>query len=96
MQIPHVPDGVQEAPARAMRAVFAGIGQLLLTAELPGVPAPVPNYDDLSLAWLRGRLRRLDQAKLRVLAGYERAHADREAVVAMSERRIAKLETTKD
>ena len=139
MQIPQVPGRVKEAPAQALRAVFAGIGQLLLIADRiknsesgperteptaadragdasepaqpaaagragdarkPGAAAPgalpVPNYDDLSLASLRGRLRNLDQAQLRVLADYERAHAGREAVAAMFERRIAKLETTQD
>ncbi len=173
MQIPQIPDRVKEAPAQALRAVFAGVGQLLLIADRiknsePGhertepaaagragdarehraaagdarehraaapaarehraaagdarehraaaggarehraaAPAarehgataaaalPVPNYDDLSLASLRGRLRNLDQAQLRVLADYERAHAGREAVAAMFERRIVKLEITR-
>ena len=29
MRIPQVTDRIKEAPARALRAVFAGIGQLL-------------------------------------------------------------------
>ena len=33
MQIPQVPDRVKEAPAQALRAVFAVIGQLLLIAD---------------------------------------------------------------
>jgi hypothetical protein len=33
MQIPQVPDRVKEAPAQALRAVFAGIGRLLLVAD---------------------------------------------------------------
>jgi hypothetical protein len=56
-------------------------------------PLPVPNYDDLSLASLRARLRHLDRAQLRVLLGYERANAGREAVLTMFERRIAKLDS---
>ncbi len=54
---------------------------------------PVPNYDELTVASLRARLRNLDAAQLRVMADYERANADREAVVTMFERRIAKLES---
>jgi hypothetical protein len=118
MHIPHVPDRVKEAPAQALRAVFAGVGQLLLAADRirnspsepertgpaaawplaagPLAALPVPNYDDLSLASLRGRLRSLDQAQLRVLADYEQAHAGREAVIAMFERRIAKLDSIQD
>lgn len=54
--------------------------------------APWPNYDDLSFASLRARMRGLDQPQLRALAEYEQAHANRENVVTMFERRIAKLE----
>jgi hypothetical protein len=53
---------------------------------------PLPNYDELSVASLRARLRNLDIAQVRQLADYERAHAARADVVAMFERRIAKLE----
>jgi hypothetical protein len=182
MRIPQqVSDRVKEAPAQALRAVFAGIGQVLLvadrirsraaetnrtryaTAERPpaqpapqqtatvadqtrwrsldetgnvrllsdddapedepvtaepatataGPPAadeptaaepaaagnsavtvlPVPNYDGLTVASLRARLRNLDPPQLRVLIDYEKAHAGRADVVTMFERRIAKLES---
>jgi hypothetical protein len=66
------------------------------TAEAaePGEPAlPVPNYDDLTVASLRARLRNLDQSQVRVLLEYEKAHAGRAAVLTMFERRIAKLES---
>jgi len=56
------------------------------------VPVPVPNYDELSIASLRARLRNLDVAQVRQLADYERAHAGRADVIAMFERRIVKLE----
>jgi hypothetical protein len=55
-------------------------------------PLPVANYDDLSLASLRARLRNLDSAQLHALLGYEQAHAARPAVLGMFERRISKLE----
>ena len=172
MRIPQVTDRMKEAPAQVLRAVFGGIGQLLLIADRiknreqerepepgPGaaavaevkVPAskpapaaaasyetrwrsldktgnvrllgaeeladgqggqgglggrgrppetaaaaltamPWPNYDDLSVASLRARMRGLDPAQLRVLIEHEQASANRENVVTMFERRIAKLE----
>ena len=52
---------------------------------------PVPSYDELSLPSLRARLRSLDADQLRVLVQYERSHAGRADVVAMFERRLAKL-----
>jgi hypothetical protein len=133
MRIPQPSDRIKEAPTQALRAVFAGIGQVLLAADLirkrdsqqrpesttsapvtatppaatPPAPAkpehaeplaalPISNYDDLSLASLRGGLRSLDPDQLRVLIDYEQAHAGREAVVTMFERRIAKLGSTGD
>jgi len=53
---------------------------------------PVPNYDDLSVASLRARLRNLDTGQVRTLLDYEKANAGRAAVLTMFERRIAKLE----
>lgn len=53
---------------------------------------PVTCYDDRSLPSLRSRLRYLDAAQLRVLVSYEKSHAQREDVVSMFQRRIAKLE----
>jgi len=56
------------------------------------VAAPLPNYDELSVASLRARLRNLDVTQVRQLAEYERAHAARADVLTMFERRVAKLE----
>ena len=174
MRVPQVSDRIKEAPAQALRGVFAGIGQVLLVADrlrnkpptnqqvppgrapepsaaraepvppvqqapptasassaprasaakkVPDVrdfdktgnvrlladetavpaaapaatgPAPLPNYDELSVASLRARLRNLDVSQVRQLAEYERTHAARAEVLTMFERRIAKLtaETT--
>ena len=55
----------------------------------------MPNYDDLSVASLRARLRNLDSDQVRVLLEYEKANAGRAAVLTMFERRIAKLESLK-
>jgi len=155
MRVPQVTERMKEAPAHALRAVFAGIGQVLLVADRiknraadtdnappaatpepaataptvstasvkpaatpaaaapaaaasaagaasstaaasPAVPAagdlPVPNYDELSVPSLRARMRSLDPAQLQVLIGYESTHAGRTAVLAMFERRLAKVE----
>ena len=53
---------------------------------------PLANYDDLSVASLRARLRNLTAGQVAELAGYERGHAARPEVISMFERRIAKLE----
>src|SRR6266542_4103927 len=116
MRVPQVTERMKEAPAHALRAVFAGIGQVLLVADrirnrpadgadatsatapapAPTAPTasdlPVPGYDELSVASLRARMRSLDVAQLRALVDYESAHAARPAVLAMFERRIAKVE----
>ena len=186
MGIPRIPDQVRRAPTLAMRAVFAGIGRIVLPADStlattdpeparsasdgerphqaarrqrPGLapvappgsrwrsldktgnvrllsdedsdddydvlpeprrssarrksaaapladrsdltlrPAPskqtlpLANYDDLSLASIRARLRGLDASQLRILAEYESKNAERPEVLGMFERRIEKLET---
>jgi hypothetical protein len=53
---------------------------------------PLANYDELSLASIRARLRSLDAGQLRVLTDYERRNAERPDVLGMLERRIGKLE----
>jgi hypothetical protein len=62
------------------------------TAEAVDACPPLPNYGELSIASLRARLRNLDVGQVRQLAEYERAHAGRADVIAMYERRIAKLQ----
>ena len=79
------PAGTPEPePAPAADAGPAAPDQALL---------PVPNYDELTVASLRARLRNLDPSQVRALLDYEKAHAAREPVVTMFERRIAKLES---
>ena len=164
MPIPQVNDRIKEAPAVMLRAVFAGVGQLLLAADkvrtraagtswpaghtapegraraqsrwhtledtrsgtvplareraqshnyshrtspakpvVQDAPAaqaapaaeapPLPGYDDLSLPSLRARMRVFDAATLRALLAYEKAHAHRDDVITMFERRLAKITT---
>jgi len=70
-------------PSRKTRARSKSATQ----AELP-----LPGYDGLSLPSIRARLRGLDTAQLRILCEHEKSGANREDVVTMLERRIAKLE----
>jgi hypothetical protein len=106
-------DELADAPAAAEPAVAQATPAEAVAAEpavaeqpAPAEPAPaaepaaaaasvlpVPNYDGLTVASLRARLRNLDPPQLRVLIDYEKAHAGRSDVLAMFERRIAKLES---
>jgi len=52
---------------------------------------PLANYDTLTVASLRARLRNLSPGQLSILIDYEKAHAGREEVVGMFERRVAKI-----
>ncbi|HEX3957892.1 MAG TPA: hypothetical protein VHZ03_14835 [Trebonia sp.] len=52
---------------------------------------PLANYDTLTVASLRARLRTLTVPQLRILLDYEKAHQGREEVSGMFERRIAKI-----
>jgi hypothetical protein len=92
--------GEKDGPAGGAPATAATEGPPAATgAPEPTTPAtgepPLPNYDELSVASLRARLRNLDVTQVRQLAEYERAHAARAEVLTMFERRIAKLEAAK-
>ena len=91
----------EAVPAAAAPAAAAPAGAARPAAAAPPAAAgtspaggdlPLAGYDELSVASLRARMRNLDPAQLRVLVGYESAHAGRAAVLAMFERRIAKIE----
>jgi hypothetical protein len=57
-----------------------------------GTALPLANYDESSVASLRARLRNLSVAQLTQLVEYEKSHAERADVIAMFERRIAKVQ----
>ena len=85
---PPAPAGqTAEPPAPAEPGPAAGPSASAEQAALP-----VPNYDDLTVASLRARLRNLDQSQVQALLDYEKAHAGRADVLTMFERRIAKLD----
>jgi hypothetical protein len=79
-----------ETPAPASPEVPASAEASTPTGGATSV-LPVPHYSQLSIASLRARMRGLDVGQVRDLLNYERTHEDRENVVAMFERRIAKL-----
>jgi hypothetical protein len=86
------------APAATAEAEPSAVAEVPADAQPPAASTreaalPVPNYDDLSVASLRARLRNLDTAQVRALLDYEKANAGRAAVLTMFERRIAKLDS---
>jgi hypothetical protein len=85
-------DTAPAAEAAAPPAAEAAAPPAADASAAPVADLPLANYDELSVASLRARLRNLDVPQLRELAGYERAHAGRADVITMFERRIAKLE----
>jgi hypothetical protein len=80
------------APAAAAPAAAAPAPAAPAAAEPAAGALPLANYDELTVASLRARMRVLDPAQLRALIDYENAHAGRANVVSMFERRIAKIE----
>jgi methyl-accepting chemotaxis protein len=70
-------------PARAKPAAAA--------AASPVPVPPIADYDNLSVASLRARLRGLDPDGVRALLDYERATAHRDDVITMYEHRLARL-----
>ncbi len=54
---------------------------------------PVPLWDQLTVASIRGRLRTLRVEELHTLLAYEAAHSARPQVVSMLENRIARVES---
>jgi hypothetical protein len=81
---------VQPASASAAAHEPAAATPAPLAAAAPA--APIPGYDDLSVASLRARLRGLDAAGVQALLDYEKANARRDDVIAMFERRLSKIE----
>jgi hypothetical protein len=69
----------------------AAAGPAAAPAASPGPVPPLAGYDSLSVASLRARMRWLDPDGVRALLGYERATARRDDVIAMYERRLARL-----
>jgi hypothetical protein len=101
---PPTPDAVPPTgnvkliPSEKVAAETVPAGSAAVAEPVPAEPAaaaelPLANYDSLTMASLRARLRNLSVAQLGQLIAYEKAHAARADVIAMFERRVAKLES---
>jgi hypothetical protein len=85
---PAEPAPAEPAPAQSARQQEAAPTP---PATALGEDLPVPNYDQLSVASLRARLRVLDAGQVQTLLDYENAHESRPAVITLFERRLIKL-----
>ena len=79
-------------------AAEVSTGPETVAAEIPAVAEPsgelpLANYDELSVASLRARLRNLSNDDLSLLMTYERAHQDRPEVIKMFQNRLIKMTT---
>jgi hypothetical protein len=92
-----------EAPAEAPAAPEAPVvPEAPVAAEAPVVPEasagpetsgalPLANYDELTVASLRARLRNLSNDDLTLLMTYEREHQNRPEVIKMFQNRLIKM-----
>jgi hypothetical protein len=86
-----VPEATPAPEAAAPETVVAKTTAVPETTAEAAAALPLPNYDELTIASLRARLRNLTPEQLTVLIEYEKTHANREDVITMFERRITKL-----
>jgi hypothetical protein len=88
------PTATAEPTAEKPAAEKLAAGKPAATEPAPAETAapPIANYEQLTVASLRARLRGLTIIQVRELIVYERAHAARPDVIAMFERRVTKLE----
>ncbi|HEX8007789.1 MAG TPA: hypothetical protein VF482_15335 [Trebonia sp.] len=83
----------EAVPAEPAAVAEPAVAEPAVAAATPAAELPLANYDGLTVASLRARLRNLSVAQLGQLIAYEKANADRADVIAMFERRVAKLES---
>jgi hypothetical protein len=70
--------------------------QLDLDEPTDRTELPIPDFDNVSLGSLRGRLRSLSLEQLVVLREWEQAHAKRLPVITLLDNRIAKVSAERD
>jgi hypothetical protein len=79
--------------AESSAASEASAGSETSAATEPSGALPLANYDELSVASLRARLRNLTNDDLTQLMAYEKAHQDRPEVIKMFQNRLVKMTT---
>ena len=95
------PEATVESEATAAPETVAAevsTGPETVAAEIPVAAEPsgelpLANYDELTVASLRARLRNLSNDDLSQLMTYERAHQDRPEVIKMFQNRLIKMTT---
>ncbi|HET7312325.1 MAG TPA: hypothetical protein VFJ17_13470 [Mycobacteriales bacterium] len=91
---PHeVPEAAREvgAPGAVTDEVEAVAAKLDVEEPESREDLPIPDFDNVSLGSLRGRLRSLSLEQLVVLREWEQAHAHRLPVITLLDNRIAKV-----
>ena len=82
-----------EAPVAAETVTPETVAAEVPAVAEPSGELPLANYDELSVASLRARLRNLSNDDLTLLMTYERAHQDRPEVIKMFQNRLIKMTT---
>src|SRR4051794_24037641 len=88
-----VPEAAREAgaPGAVTEEVEAVTAELGVDDPQSRDDLPIPDFDNVSLGSLRGRLRSLSLEQLVVLREWEQAHAHRLPVITLLDNRIAKV-----
>ena len=87
------PEATATAEPETSAAPQASAGTETPAATEPSGALPLANYDELSVASLRARLRNLTNDDLTQLMAYEKAHQDRPEVIKMFQNRLVKMTT---
>jgi hypothetical protein len=87
------PEATAAAEPETSAAPEASAGPATSAATEPSGALPLANYDELSVASLRARLRNLTNDDLTQLMAYEKAHQDRPEVIKMFQNRLVKMTT---
>jgi len=93
LQTVAAPEATATAEPETSAASEASAGPETSAATEPSGALPLANYDELSVASLRARLRNLTNDDLTQLMAYEKAHQDRPEVIKMFQNRLAKMTT---
>ncbi len=87
------PEATATVAPETSAAPEASAGPATSAATEPSGALPLANYDELTVASLRARLRNLTNDDLNQLMAYEKAHQDRPEVIKMFQNRLIKMTT---